>query len=53
MMLPANSIQQEDGELQEQGRYSGFAGLEYHPTVTLEQTMSEVRACAQGPTSSR
>ncbi len=29
-------------ELQEAGRYDGFAGLEYHPSVPLPQTMTEV-----------
>ena len=33
-------------ELEVAGRYDGFAGLEYHPSVTLEQTMAEVRALA-------
>lgn len=33
-------------ELQEDGKYSGCAALEYHPTVPLEQTMREVRRLA-------
>lgn len=33
-------------ELQEEGRFDGYAGLEYHPNVTLPQTMAEVRALA-------
>ena len=33
-------------ELQEEGRFEGYAGLEYHPNVTLPQTMAEVRALA-------
>lgn len=33
-------------ELQEDGRYEGFAGLEYHPSVPLPQTMAEVRTLA-------
>ena len=30
-------------ELQENGQYDGYAGLEYHPSVPLPQTMAEVR----------
>ena len=33
-------------ELQQEGRFDGYAGLEYHPSVTLPQTMAEVRALA-------
>jgi hydroxypyruvate isomerase len=33
-------------ELQQQGRYQGFAGLEYHPTVPLAETMRAVRRLA-------
>ena len=33
-------------ELQGDGRFDGYAGLEYHPNVTLPQTMAEVRALA-------
>lgn len=33
-------------ELQEDGRYEGFAALEYHPSVPLPQTMAEVRQLA-------
>ena len=31
-------------ELQEAGLFDGFASLEYHPSVTLPETMAEVRA---------
>lgn len=33
-------------ELQEDGRFDGYAGLEYHPSVTLPQTLAEVRQLA-------
>ena len=33
-------------ELQEDGKFDGYAGLEYHPSVTLPQTMAEVRLLA-------
>ena len=33
-------------ELQEDRRFDGYAGLEYHPSVTLPQTMAEVRQLA-------
>ena len=33
-------------ELQADGRYEGYAGLEYHPNVPLPQTMEEVRELA-------
>ena len=33
-------------ELQEGGEYDGYASLEYHPSVTLPQTMAEVRELA-------
>ena len=33
-------------ELQEAGKFDGYAGLEYHPNVTLPQTMAEVRELA-------
>ncbi len=33
-------------ELQEAGEFDGYAGLEYHPNVTLPQTMAEVRELA-------
>ena len=33
-------------ELQEAGTFDGYAGLEYHPNVTLPQTMAEVRELA-------
>ena len=33
-------------ELQEAGKFDGYAGLEYHPSVTLPQTMAEVRQLA-------
>ena len=33
-------------ELQEAGKFDGYAGLEYHPSVTLPQTMAEVRRLA-------
>jgi hydroxypyruvate isomerase len=33
-------------ELQEAGRFDGYAALEYHPSVTLEQTMADVRGLA-------
>ncbi len=33
-------------ELQESGRFDGYAGLEYHPSITLAQTMAEVRELA-------
>ncbi len=33
-------------ELQEDGLFGGFAGLEYHPSVSLPQTMAEVRELA-------
>ena len=33
-------------ELQNDGRYDGFASLEYHPSVPLRQTMAEVRRLA-------
>ncbi len=33
-------------DLQEAGRFDGYAGLEYHPSVTLPQTMAEVRELA-------
>ena len=33
-------------ELQQAGRYSGYVGLEYHPTVPLGQTMGAVRELA-------
>ena len=33
-------------KLQEEGRYDGYSGLEYHPSVPLPQTMAEVRALA-------
>ena len=33
-------------ELQEAGKFDGFAGLEYHPSVPLPQTMAEVRQLA-------
>lgn len=34
-------------ELQEEGRYAGYAGLEYHPTVALPETMGAVRELAR------
>lgn len=33
-------------ELQQAGRFGGYAGLEYHPSVTLPRTMAEVRQLA-------
>ncbi|MDE0105754.1 MAG: TIM barrel protein [Bryobacterales bacterium] len=33
-------------ELQQERRYDGYAGLEYHPSVPLPQTMAEVRKLA-------
>ncbi len=33
-------------DLQEAGKFDGYAGLEYHPNVTLSQTMAEVRELA-------
>ena len=33
-------------ELQEEGRFDGYAALEYHPSVPLPQTMAEVRSLA-------
>lgn len=33
-------------ELQEAGKFDGYAGLEYHPSVPLPQTMAEVRQLA-------
>ena len=33
-------------ELQEAGKFDGYSGLEYHPSVTLPQTMAEVRQLA-------
>jgi hydroxypyruvate isomerase len=36
-------------DLQQAGRYSGFAALEYHPTVTLAETMAAVRRLANFP----
>ena len=33
-------------ELQEDGKFDGYSGLEYHPSVTLPQTMAEVRQLA-------
>jgi hydroxypyruvate isomerase len=33
-------------ELQEAGRFDGYAALEYHPSVPLAQTMAEVRRLA-------
>ena len=33
-------------ELQEAGKFVGYSGLEYHPNVTLSQTMAEVRQLA-------
>ena len=33
-------------ELQEARKFDGYAGLEYHPNVTLPQTMAEVRELA-------
>lgn len=33
-------------ELQEAGKFDGYSGLEYHPNVTLPQTMAEVRQLA-------
>ena len=33
-------------ELQQDGKYDGYAGLEYHPSVPLPQTMAEVRKLA-------
>ena len=33
-------------ELQQEGRYPGYAGLEYHPTVPLEDTLRAVRKLA-------
>lgn len=33
-------------ELQQAGRFDGFASLEYHPSVSLVQTMAEVRDLA-------
>ena len=33
-------------ELQEAGKFVGYSGLEYHPNVTLPQTMAEVRQLA-------
>ena len=36
-------------ELQQEGRYKGFAALEYHPTVPLAETMRAVRRLADFP----
>ncbi len=36
-------------ELQQEGRYKGFAALEYHPTVPLAETMRAVRQLADFP----
>ena len=33
-------------ELQQVGKFDGYAGLEYHPSVPLPQTMAEVRELA-------
>ena len=33
-------------ELQQDGQFGGYAGLEYHPNVTLPQTLAEVRELA-------
>lgn len=33
-------------ELQEAGQFEGYCGLEYHPNVSLPQTMAEVRRLA-------
>lgn len=33
-------------ELQQAGRFDGYAGLEYHPSVTLPRTMADVRQLA-------
>ena len=33
-------------DLQQEGRFDGFASLEYHPSVSLLQTMEEVRGLA-------
>ena len=33
-------------DLQQAGKFDGYAGLEYHPNVTLPQTMAEVRELA-------
>lgn len=33
-------------ELQQAGKFDGYAGLEYHPSVPLSQTMAEVRQLA-------
>ncbi len=33
-------------ELQEDGRFDGYSGLEFHPNVPLPQTMAEVRQLA-------
>ena len=33
-------------DLQQEGRFDGFASLEYHPSVSLGQTMAEVRGLA-------
>lgn len=33
-------------DLQQEGRFDGFASLEYHPSVSLVQTMAEVRGLA-------
>ena len=33
-------------DLEQAGKYSGFASIEYHPTVPLDQTMEEVRRLA-------
>lgn len=33
-------------ELQQEGRFDGFASLEYHPSVPLVQTLAEVRGLA-------
>ena len=36
-------------ELQDAGKFDGYAGLEYHPSVPLPQTMAEVRQLASFP----
>jgi hydroxypyruvate isomerase len=36
-------------ELQQEGRYPGYAALEYHPTVPLAETMRAVRQLANFP----
>ena len=33
-------------DLEQAGKFSGFASIEYHPTVPLDQTMEEVRRLA-------